>query len=214
MTWRRRRVPSAAMSPLASGSVAEAPSASGTWDGSSVGASTGASGVGRSAAIADGSGRGPAGSARAPVAGSAAGSRRGRGHCGGSISRPDAEPAGSARGARPPTSQPSPERGRNPTVTRPPGVNSIRSPAWAIASSYWTPGWSSPTCSAAFAGAGPGASAAGRGGSRCRHRHRAEQLARRRAGRRRTTPRRLVGVERSGRPGRRGAERVVTAVLG
>ena len=43
------------------------------------------------------------------------------------IARPEAAPAGSRRGATPPTDQPSSARGVNGTSTTPPGANSIRS---------------------------------------------------------------------------------------
>ena len=60
------------------------------------------------------------------------------------IARPVIRPAGSARGARPSTRHVSSARGRNGTVTRPPAVKSIRSPAWAMASWYCTVGTRPP----------------------------------------------------------------------
>ena len=214
MTWRRSRVPSAAMPSDASGSWAEAPSASGIPDGSTVGASTGVS-----SGASDGAGEASRSrcwrrrSRRGAAArGAGAGSR-------GSMSRPDAVPAGSARGARPPTSHVSPARGRKPTVTRPPGVNSILSPAWAIASSYWTPGWRSPIA-VASSGGGAGCSAAARSAGAASARGapawagtaaRSWPTMTSAAASAPSGRRCRVGA---GRPGRRGAERVVTAVLG
>ena len=128
MTWRRRCVASRAASPVAAGRRAEASSAAGGGEVSLDGASTGAS---------DGAGAAEAGAGCGAVAAAPA--------LDGIRARPVAVPAGSARGARPPTDQVSPARGRYGTVTRPPGVKSIRSLAWAIDSSYWTPGWRAPT---------------------------------------------------------------------
>src|SRR4029079_11740375 len=108
MTWRRRWVASRAAPPVGAGRRAEALSAAAGGEVSLDGASTGAS-VGAGAAEA---GAGCGGVAALALDGIRA--------------RPVAVPAGSARGARPPTCQVSPARGRDGTVSPPAGGKSDR----------------------------------------------------------------------------------------